>query len=148
NESYYWSYDLASSEKRRITAAKEGEPVYCGGARFSRDGKMLYAISDRDGEYRQLVSIELATGKETPLAPQLKFDVSEFSISEKANRIALITNEEGTSALRMLELDTLKELSRPALLPGVINGLHWGLDQDGKDYGKVLAFNLVSARSP
>ncbi len=150
NESHLWLLDIATGEKRRITPERKenAEPVFYGSARFSRDGTKLYAISDRDSEFRHLVSIDVATGQETSLAPQLKHDVSEFSISTKANRIAAITNEDGVSVLRFFEFDTLKELPRPALLPGVISGLHWGLDQDGNDYGKVLAFNLVSARSP
>ncbi|MBI3715143.1 MAG: S9 family peptidase [Betaproteobacteria bacterium] len=144
NESHLWLLDLASGEKRRITPAPGKVPVYYGAARYSRDGTKLYAISDRDSEFRRLIAIDLATGRETVLAPQFHFDVAEFSISEKANRIAIITEEEGSSVLRFLELESLTELPRPALLPGVISGLHWRPDATGK----TLAFNMVSARSP
>jgi len=144
NESHLWLLDIASGEKRRITPAPGKVPVFYGAARFSRDGTKLYAISDRDSEFRRLVTIDLATGDETVLAPQFNFDVVEFSISEKADRIALITEEEGSSVLRFLELGSLKELPRPALLPGVISGLHWRPDASGK----TIAFNMVSARSP
>ena len=144
NESHLWLLDIASGDKRRITPAPGKTPVFYGAARYSRDGARLYAISDRDSEFRRLISIDLATGHETVLAPQFNFDVEEFSISEKADRIALITEEEGSSVLRFLELGSLKELPRPALLSGVISGLHWRPDASGK----TIAFNMVSARSP
>ena len=70
----------------------------------------------------------------------------------RAKRIALTTNEEGSSVLRFLDLASFKELPRPALLPGEISGLRWSggaeEDADGEDSGKELAFNVTSARSP
>ena len=153
NESHIWLMDIASGEKKRVTPApKAGESVYYGGPRFARDGKSLFALSDRDNEFRRLVQIDLTTGKETVLTGALKFDVDGFTLSYAANRIALITNEEGSSVLRFFDLATLKELPRPALLPGEISGLRWSGgaddDADGEDAGKELAFNVTSARSP
>ncbi len=164
NESHIWTMNISSGEKKRVTAAtKVGEaPIAYGAARFSRDGKKLFTTSDRGSEYRRLVMIDLATTKETVLTPKLQHDVSDFSISTKAKRIAFITNEDGSSVLRFLDLNTLAELPRPALLPGEISGLRWkgGLDDgddDGDasddarkkaDTGAELAFNVTSARSP
>ena len=149
NESHLWLLDIPTGNKRRLTPPPGKELVYYAEARFSRDGKQVFAVSDRDSEFRRLVSIDVETGKEEALAPQFKHDVSEFAISEKAKRIALITNEEGSSVLRFLDLDTFKELPRPALLGGEISGLRWSIADDKPgDGGKVLAFNLVSARSP
>ena len=163
NESHIWTMNISSGEKRRVTAeTKVGNtPVAYGAARFSRDGKKLFATSDRDSEYRHLVMIDLATARETVLTPKLPHDVSDFSISSKAKRIAFITNEDGSSVLRFLDLNTFAELPRPALLPGEISGLRWkgGLDDGdddgdaGDDAGKKtdtgveLAFNVTSARS-
>ena len=149
SESHLWLLDLESGAQRRLTQEQAREPVYYAGAEFSQDGKRVYAISDRDHEFRRLVAIDVATGKEEALAPRLKFDVSEFAVSEKAKRIALLTNEEGSSVLRLLELDGFKELPRPPLFPGEISGLRWnvnGMNDEGD--GKKLAFNLVAARSP
>ena len=148
-ESYLWLFDIATGSKRRLTPQPDRDPAYYADARYSTDGRHVYAVSDRDSEFRRLVRIDIETGKEVPLAPQFKHDITEFAISEKANRIALLTNEEGSSVLRFLALDTFKELPRPALLYGVISGLRWNVadDADGKS-GMVIAFNLVAARSP
>jgi len=159
NESHLWMMDIASGKKTRITPApKSGNVTVAYGApRFSRDGKRIYAVSDRDNEFRRLVTIDIATGKETVLTAHLKHDVDDFSISSKAKRIAFTTNEEGSSVLRFLDLETGKELPRPALLTGEISGLRWQGGSDDADdlLGEVskeasaeIAFNLTSARSP
>ena len=160
NESHLWTINVANGEKRRVTLEKKtgAAPVFYGAARFSRDGKKLFATSDRDSEFRRLVLIDLGSGVETVLTPKLLHDVSDFSISTKAKRIAFITNEDGSSVLRFLDLETLAELPRPALLPGEISGLRWrgsgdddiADDATGKkvDTDAELAFNVTSARSP
>ncbi len=151
NEAHVWTMDIASGARKRITPArKEGEPpVFVSQARFARDGKSLLAISDRDNEFRRLVRIDLATGRETPLAPHLKFDVDGFSVSERAGRIGLVTNEDGSSTLRFLDLESFKELPRPALIPGEISAARWrGGDEDEDGEGKEFAVTIASSRSP
>ena len=160
NESHLWTINVANGEKHRVTLEKKtgAAPVFYGAARFSRDGKKLFATSDRDSEFRRLVLIDLGSGVETVLTPKLLHDVSDFSISTQAKRIAFITNEDGSSVLRFLDLETLAELPRPALLPGEISGLRWrgsgdddiADDATGKkvDTDAELAFNVTSARSP
>ncbi len=171
NESHLWMMDIATGKQTRITptpasaqtsvTAKAGgtKPVTIvyGEPRFASDGKGIYTVSDRDSEYRRLVYIDIRSGKERVLTAHLKHDVDDFSISNRANRIAFTTNEDGSSVLRFLELKTDKELPRPALLPGEISGLRWkgGSDDsddlsgpDVKDVAAELAFNLTSARSP
>ncbi len=150
NEGHIWLLDAATGEKKRVTPAPDGkEKVFYSSARFTHDGKSLYAVSDRGSEFRQLILIDLATGKEKVLTGQLKHDIDAYSVSEKAKLIALITNEEGSSVLRFLDLATHKELPRPALLPGEIGGLRWsGGDDDEDSDGKELAVNITSSRSP
>ncbi|MEP7154654.1 MAG: S9 family peptidase [Betaproteobacteria bacterium] len=150
NEGHLWTMDLATGTKKRVTPATvAGKPVFYGDGRFMQDGKGLYAVSDHDSEFRQLITIDLASGKEKVLTGHLKFDVDSYSVSAKALRIALITNEEGSGALRLLELPTFKELPRPALLPGEISALRWsGADEDEDSDGRELAVNIASARSP
>jgi dipeptidyl aminopeptidase/acylaminoacyl peptidase len=159
SESHLWMMDMASGSKTRITPApKSGAATVAYGApRFARNGKGIYTVSDRDSEFRRLVYIDTATGKETVLTAHLKHDVDEFSISNKAKRIAITTNEEGSSVLRFIDLETGKELPRPALLAGEISGMRWkGASDDAydspaendKESGTEIAFNLTSSRSP
>ncbi len=174
NESHLWMMDIGTGKHTRITSAPASAStsvtavmanasgtravtVAYGEPRFASDGKGIYTVSDRDSEYRRLVYIDIRSGKERVLTAHLKHDVDDFSISNRANRIAFTTNEDGSSVLRFLELKTDKELPRPALLPGEISGLRWkGGSEDSddlsgpdvKDVAAELAFNLTSARSP
>ena len=157
NESYLWMMDADGSHQRRISPErKANEPTVSYDApRFSRDGKSLFTTSDRDSEFKRLTHIDLASGKETVLTAHLQHDVDDFAISTRAKRIAFTTNENGASVLRFLDLATMKELPRPALLSGEIASLRWrGSTSDDGDAESPaagepeLAFNLTSSRSP
>ena len=163
NESHLWVMDIASARKTRVTPTSKdaGETVSYRAARYTRDGKALYATSDRGSEFRQLVHIDFATGIETVLTGHLKADVDEYAVSNAAKRIAFVTNEDGVSVLRFLDLDSKKELLRPALMPGEISNLRWQGGGDGGDSDAsltegagdgasdaVLGFTMSSAKSP
>jgi dipeptidyl aminopeptidase/acylaminoacyl peptidase len=158
NESHLWLMNIDGSGQRRIDAErKPGEAMVAyDSPRFARDGKSLYATSDRGSEFKRLVQIDLASGKETVLTPLIAHDVDEFTVSVAAGRIAITSNEDGSSVLRFIDLATHQELPRPALLSGEISSLRWrgSDDADGSDGAEAkpgeaeLAFNLTSSRSP
>jgi dipeptidyl aminopeptidase/acylaminoacyl peptidase len=141
NESYIWVMDVASGKKRRVTAPGKDEPVFWGETRFSKDGKGLFTVTDRGSEFRRLAYLPLAGGKERVLTSHIAFGVEDYDISFDANRIAFITNERGSGALRFIDLSTLKELPRPPLVQGVIGGLAW------RKKSSEIAFHMSSARS-
>jgi len=141
NESHLWVLELATGDKRRITIDRKDEDTRYTDARFAHDGKRIFATSDRDSEFRRLVAIDIATGREDVLTGHLNWDVDEFTVARKSSRIAFVTNEDGVHVLRFLDMDTGKELNRPALLAGIISNLRWNRG------GDELAFNHASARS-
>lgn len=141
-ESHLWLMEVANGKMRRITPAKKDTPVHYGDPQFSPDGKALFAISDRGSEYRHVAWIDLATGREQALAANLRHDVENISLSAKAKSLAFVTNEAGAHVLRFMDIVTRKETPRPALVSGVISGLHWRRD------GSEIAFTHASARSP
>lgn len=141
NESHIWVMDVATGRKRRVSAAAKGEPVFEGDARFSRDGKGVFAISDRGSEFRRLVYLPLSGGKERVLTARINFDVDDYDISFDANRIAFVTNENGSDVLRFIDLATLAELPRPPLVQGMIGGLEW------RAKSHEVAFHMSGARS-
>ncbi|MEI6738073.1 MAG: hypothetical protein WCL29_06305, partial [Pseudomonadota bacterium] len=161
NKSHIWQMTIATGKKTRVTHErqniKSGKAVIANAVsydqpHYTRDGKGLFVISDRGSEYRRLAYIDLASGKETVLTSHLHFDVDSFSVSVAARRISFITNEAGSSVLRFLDLDSKKELLRPALLSGVIAGLRWKNAREDNATStaedNLLGFNLASAKSP
>ena len=141
NESNLWVMDVATRKKRRVTPVAKGETVSYGTPIFSGDGKGLYTTSDRGAEFHRLVYVPLAGGKERVLTERNKFDVDDFEVSLDASLIAFTTNENGSNALRFIDLKTMKELPRPALVDGVIGGLEW------RRKSSEIGFHIGSARS-
>jgi protease II len=141
NESYLWVMDLATGKKRRVTAPGTDGPVFYGSGSFSRDGRGIFATSDRGSELRRLVYLPLSGQPERVLAPKLKFDVDDIEISHDANLLAFVTNENGSSVLRFLDTITMRELPRPPLVDGVISGLEW------RPKSSEIGFQITSART-
>jgi dipeptidyl aminopeptidase/acylaminoacyl peptidase len=141
NESYLWVADVATGTKTLLTPKSGGEPVSYGGAQWSVDGKGLWVTTDRDSEFRRLAYIDLATGKHRYLTSNVRWDVDLFDVSPDGRTIAVVTNEDGISRVRLI--DAASGGVRPVLLPvGVIGSLDW--HESGRDIG----LSLSSARSP
>lgn len=140
-ESSVWVMDVASGRKRRVTRPGGREPVAYRDAQFARDGRALFATSDRDSEFRRLVHIPLGAGRERVMTGHLAYDVDDFEVSFDAGRIAFTTNQRGSHVLRFLDLQTLEELPRPPLVDGVIGGLEWRRGSD------EVGFHITSART-
>jgi len=141
NESYIWVMDLATAQRRRVTPRRADGLVAYRLPRFSKDGKSIFALSDRASEYQRLVMMPAAGGEERVLSAGIEHDVDAFDISFDANRIAFVTNENGSSGLRFIDLATLKPEPRQPLPPGVIGGLEW------RPRSTEVGFHMTSARS-
>ena len=143
NESYLWLFDAATGEKKLITPRQVGDAtrISYGNAKFTADGKSVYATTDKESEFMRLVRIDLTTGGHTFFDPDAKWDVEMFDLSPDGKRIAYVTNEDGASVLHLLDTATGKELGKPSIPLGVIYDIHW--HQNGRDLG----FSLSSAKS-
>jgi len=142
NETYLWLVDTATGEKTALTPRKTDEQVAYTNGRFSKDGKGVYLASDKGSEFRRLVYIDLAHQQMKVLTPNTPWDVDEFALSYDGKSIAFVTNEDGLSALHLLDTTKGGELPAPKLPVGVVSGLLW--HRNNHD----LAFALTTARSP
>ena len=141
NESYFWLVDTKSGEKTLITPKNGQEKISYQGGVFSKDGKGLYVISDRDSEFSRLAYVDLATSQPTYLTSQIPWDVEDYDLSEDGKHLAFVTNEDGASVLHVLDTATRKEISLPKLPVGLVYGITW--HRNNQDLG----FTLISARS-
>ena len=141
SESHLWVMEVATGKRRRVTRPGVGEPIAYRNPRFSKDGRGLFATSDRDNEFHRLVLVPLAGGRERVLSAHLKFDVDDVELSFDAGLAAFLTNENGAHVMRFLDLATLKEQPRPPLVYGVIGGLEW------RPKSREIGFHITSARS-
>ncbi len=153
NESYLWLFSTQTGERKAITPRDEkGAKVSYSHAHFAKDGKGIFATTDRDSEFQRIAHIDLASGKHTFLSPDAKFDVDDWDLSGDGKSIAYTLNESGRSTLHIASLSTtngpvaLQNPVEPKFEPPqenvVINGLRWHQREN------LLAFNLSGARSP
>jgi dipeptidyl aminopeptidase/acylaminoacyl peptidase len=142
NETYLWTVDPATGEKKELTPRKTNEQVAYSNARFSKDGKGVYFTSDKDSEFQRLMYMDLESKQTRVLTAHIPWDLDEFALSWDGKKIAFVSNEEGLSAMHLLDTGTGKELPVPKLPVGLVSGLIW--HRNGRD----LAFGISSASSP
>ena len=140
NESHLHLLDLQTGELVPLTAALD-QPAAHFSPRFTADGRAIHVISDSDSEFLQLVRIDLEDLERTVLSGDIEWNVEEFEPSQEGDRLAVVTNEDGFSVLRILSAEDGTELLRADLPPAVIGGLRWTSDDS------ELAFTLSAAQA-
>ena len=110
-------------------------------ARLSRDGRSVYAISTKDSDFGRLVQIDIASGKDTVLTTDLKWDVDTFAMSDDDRLLAYVVNEDGFSNVVVRDMVTRRALPQPQLPRGVLQNIEFSPDNS------KLAFDLSTATS-
>lgn len=154
NETYIWLFDTQTGERRELTPrpAPGAEKVSYSRARFAKDGRGIFATTDRESEFQRLAYIDLASGKHTYLLPDARWDVDNWDLSGDGTCIAYVLNENGNGTLHVITVAsgdgaiTATPQPDPVFDPprslGFITGLRWHKRE------KVVAFDIASARSP
>ncbi len=147
NESEVWTMDVNTGKRERVLPLKaEDKGVYLGG-RFSRDGKGIYTLSDRDGEFRELMYFDLASKTFTSLTKGLPHDVDGSSEDEDeddsgSRMIYTRLNVKGRSELRAFDSQTKKEVTLKGVPEGSVASVS---ARRGSD---ELAVTVTTAKSP
>jgi len=134
--------DVETGERRQLTPA-EGKGSLRAAA-FSADGKSVFLVTDRYGEFDELYRLDLAdpSGSPRPLSRSIRWNVEGLAVARDGSRVAFTVNADGTSRLYLLDPRSGK--LAPATIPaGVVSSLAFA---DKKP--AILAFGLSSSRSP
>lgn len=142
NKADLWLLEVSTGIKTRLAPQDAAAGVAYLTGRFRRDGQAVYATTDRDSEFQQLVEIALDTGEHRCLSRDIPWDVEEFELAPDGKAIALASNEEGRGTLRLLDAQSGGPLPLPTMPDGSVAGLHWHPD------GRELGFTLTSAQTP
>jgi len=126
NESYIYLIDVSTSQTTSITprrADAKAEPVFAGVAKWSKDGKAIYYITDRASEFRRLTRHDLVTGVDTVLSGSIPWDIEDYDLSDDGTLIAAVANEDGRDVLHVIQAATGSERAERDLAAGQLSGL-------------------------
>ncbi|HEX6374229.1 MAG TPA: prolyl oligopeptidase family serine peptidase [Allosphingosinicella sp.] len=132
-------YRIDVATGRMTPIGDHSKPISYGSAQFAPNGT-LWVTSDEGSDFRRLGILDPATGRFTAVAPEPRWDVQSFDISDDGRFIAYIVNEAGVSRLKLLDLRTRRSRAVAGLPVGTAGGLEvapWG----------EVALSVSSARS-
>jgi len=141
NESYIHLFEPSTGRLENLTPPG-AEKVAYGDARWSKDGKGLYLLSDRGSEFTRLFHYDLAAKTFTSLSNHIPWDIEDLDLSPDGQVLAFTANEDGISKLHLLDTATRQKLPAPQLPQGQVFNLKFHRQRN------ELALNIDSAKSP
>ncbi len=141
NESHLWLLDIAAATKTEVTDRKETDVAW-GSASFSKDGKSIWVLTDKDNEFTRLALMDLTTKKITYITNNIPWDIENFRISKDRKKIAFTSNEAGLSKLYMLNTANLQYKKVDKIPVGVIANFQF--HRSNKD----LAISINTSQTP
>jgi dipeptidyl aminopeptidase/acylaminoacyl peptidase len=145
-ESTVWLLDLASGDRRQLLpapgATAPAQKATHLAAGFSRDNKSLFVVSDRAGEFNEMLKVDLASGAASRVTGHIPWDVDGGSLSEDGQVAALRLNEDGLGKLRLFDANSLKELPAPTLPAGNLGATQFHKQK------RELAFSVNGSAGP
>ena len=147
NESEVWIHNLDTGKRERVLPANNGAKSTYFAGRFSRDGKGIFVVSDRDGEFRELMLYDLKTKTVKSLTRGLPYDVEGASEDDDGDDdgsriIYTRLNVKGKNELRAYDSETFKEVAIKGVPDGTIGSV------STRRGSAEIVLNVVSARSP
>lgn len=133
-ESELYLVDLASGERRRFHPT--AGPVSFSNAKFARDGRGIYSVSDEGSDFQQLRYERLDGSGAKLLSADLPWDVDGLALSDDGRWLAFTTNVDGASSLRLLDLKYGERAAVPKIPVGLIGNL--AFDPGNRRLGFVL----------
>jgi dipeptidyl aminopeptidase/acylaminoacyl peptidase len=121
NHSEIWLLDLSGGEPTRIlpAAGSSDKATHFAGP-WKRDNSGFFFISDRGGEFRELMFLSIADGRITPLTRHVKGDITGASLSHDGRLLAVRAKVEGRTNLLFFDTTAFNELPSPALPEGSV----------------------------
>jgi len=141
NESRLHVLDLASGKAELVTPPGK-EKIAWGEAAFSKDDSFAYALTDEGSEFPHLVRLDFKTKTWRTMIDGANWNLVDLALSPNGQRIAIVSNEEGISIMRILDAQTGALITEPKLPLGVLGTVAWNSN------GYELGFSLNSAKSP
>jgi dipeptidyl aminopeptidase/acylaminoacyl peptidase len=142
NESEVWLLDIASGNRQRLLPATGEAPATHWAAVWKRDDSGFLVLSDRGGEFRELMFLRLADGRLTRITRHIPWDVEDVRLDASGKLLGVNVNVGGRKELRFFDGESFDELPTPRLPEGSVDALAFHPRLSG------LAVTLEDSRSP
>ena len=129
--------NLGSGGVRCLTPHK-GEASYSNPV-FTPDDRSILCLTNRDREFRALVSIDVESNEEKLILEE-KWDLGDLALSRDGSKVAYTVNEEGYSKLKIMDLNEGEIEEVKGIPKGIVSRATWSPD------GRMLAFNFSGSR--
>jgi Tol biopolymer transport system component len=139
SETHLWRIDATTGAKTAVTT-RGGRHVLWTDARFSGDGRCVYALGDMDSELQRLWRYDLAANRWEPVTGEGEV-IEAFAESPDGRQIAIVVDRDAMSHLQVLDASSKRAQLSPTLPAGVISRLAW------HPGGDLLAFVYAGART-
>lgn len=124
NESRLYLLDLSSGNKVRLLPEQDERTTFSG-ISFTKNGKGIYLITNKDSEFNRLAYYDMSSKKLTYISTSIPWDVEHAELSKDGTRLAFVTNENGLSKLHSLSTATNEYTSIQDIPAGIIGGISW-----------------------
>ncbi len=119
-DSEVWLLDIASGERKQVLPAPGTGRATHLAADWKHDNSGFFVLSDRAGEFRELMFYSLAEARLVPISRRVHRDVTQLSISADGRLIAAGVDVNGRDELLFFDGDSFDELPSPQLPPGSV----------------------------
>lgn len=123
SETYLWTIDVDTGRKVAVTDRTAGAVLWTE-AEFSVDGRYVYALGDRGGEFQRVWRCELARCEWKPVTADGDA-IETFAESPDGRRLAAVVDRDAVSRLALLDVPGFRPQPPPELPPGVISKVAW-----------------------
>lgn len=142
NESRLYILDIKTGVKTRLLPEKDERTTY-EGLSYSRDGKGVFMLTNKDSEFNRLAYFDLATKKFNFISASINWDVEAFSYTKDGSKIAFAANENGLSKLYIYSTIDQKIVPVTQLPNCTIGGIDF--TENGESLGLTInAYNSSS----
>ncbi|RYG40160.1 MAG: S9 family peptidase, partial [Chitinophagaceae bacterium] len=140
NESSIWIYDIASSKFEKVLPAVD-ERVVFSGMEFSADGRAIFVLTNKAGEFMRPAKLDLAKRKLEYLVSDINWEITRYDLTEDQKTAAFTTNEAGETKLYIQDVASKKYSKVSSLPTGIMGNMEWAKD------GNSLAFGFGTAKT-
>jgi len=119
DESRLHILDVNTGELKDLFPNETSKVTY-GSAVWSKDGKSMYFVSDKDCDFLTLRCLNLSTGDIRPLTAHIPWDVEDCIQSPDGNYLALMINQDALFTLYILDIRSQKTWKVDNLSMGLV----------------------------